>query len=87
MPRKAPSTEKDAFLEPEFAAGRARNSALAQAIAGTLPARSRAAAARRRNFMPSEPVAHIGQPDESAAADLQRGQFTPGQYSMNRFCG
>jgi hypothetical protein len=33
--------------------------------------------------MPDEPVAHIGQPDESAATDLQGGQFTPGQYSMN----
>jgi hypothetical protein len=33
--------------------------------------------------MPSEPVAHIGQSDESAAADLQGGQFTLGQYSMN----
>jgi hypothetical protein len=29
--------------------------------------------ARRRNFMPGEPVAHIGQLDESAAADLERG--------------
>jgi hypothetical protein len=33
--------------------------------------------------MPSEPVVHIGQPDESALAGVQRGQFAPGQYPMN----
>jgi hypothetical protein len=44
---------------------------------------SRFSAESAKKALFGEPVAHIGQPDESAAADLQGGQFTPGQYSIN----
>jgi hypothetical protein len=39
---------------------------------------------RRGRLVTGKPVAHVGQPNETPAADLQRRKFTPRKYSVNR---
>ena len=62
---------------------RPRRVALAPSAATTAATAAREAFARRPDLITGEPKPEIGQAYETPAADLQRGQFAPRQYSVN----